>query len=132
MTVESTKEIVLRFLNSEHSDTSMMTKDVIFRVMGTGEAYHGPQAVLAMMDHLYNTAFKATAVKKVTLFGEKNAVLEAEFVGQHVGEFAGIQATGKDVRVPMCVVYDIEDGKIKQGRVYFEMPVLLEQLGAAR
>ena len=45
------------------------------------------------------------------------------------GEFAGIPATGKDVRVPLCVVYDLENDQIKQGRVYFEMPALLQQLG---
>jgi hypothetical protein len=33
--------------------------------------------------------------------------------------------------VPLCVVYDLEDGRIKRGRVYLEMPVLLRQLGAA-
>jgi hypothetical protein len=29
------------------------------------------------------------------------------------------------------VVYDLADGKIKRGRVYFEIPVLMNQLGAA-
>ena len=37
--------------------------------------------------------------------------------------------TNKLVRVPLCVVYDLERDKIKWGRVYFEMPVLLQQLG---
>ena len=55
--------------------------------------------------------------------------LPKNLVGKHVGEFAGIPATGKDVRIPLCVNYDLEDGKIKRARVYFEMPVLLQQLG---
>jgi len=33
------------------------------------------------------------------------------------------------VRVPICVVYDLENDQIKRGRVYFEMPALLQQLG---
>jgi hypothetical protein len=32
--------------------------------------------------------------------------VKGDFVGKHIGEFAGIPATGKDVRVPLCVVYD--------------------------
>ena len=28
-----------------------------------------------------------------------------------------------------CVVYDLENDLIKRGRVYFEMPALLQQLG---
>lgn len=30
-----------------------------------------------------------------------------------------------------CVVYDLENDQIAAGRVYFEMPVLLDQLGLA-
>ena len=52
-----------------------------------------------------------------------------DLVGKHIGEFAGIPATNKLVRVPLCVVYDLERDKIKRGRVYFEMPVLFQQLG---
>jgi predicted ester cyclase len=67
----------------------------------------------------------------VLLFGENNAMLEADFVGKHIGEFAGIVATGRDVRVPTAVVYDLEDDCVKRARVYFEMPVLMHQLGVA-
>lgn len=37
-------------------------------------------------------------------------------------------ATGKQVRVPLCIVYELEDEQIRKARVYFEMPVLLQQL----
>ncbi len=52
-------------------------------------------------------------------------------MGKHIGEFAGIPATGKDVKVPLCVVYDLENDRIKRGRVYFEMPVSMRQLGVS-
>ncbi|MCH9029223.1 MAG: ester cyclase [Bacteroidetes bacterium] len=57
-----------------------------------------------------------------------NAVLEADFVGKHIGEFADIPPTNKNVRVPLCVAYDLENDKIKKARVYFEKPALLAQL----
>jgi predicted ester cyclase len=50
-------------------------------------------------------------------------------VGKHIGEFAGIPATGKDFRVPLCVVYDLDNDLIKRARIYFELPVLFQQLG---
>jgi len=31
--------------------------------------------------------------------------------------------------VPLWVVYNLENDQIKRGRVYFEMPALLQQLG---
>ena len=129
MSIESTRETILRFLNSEHGDTSMLAGDVTFTVMGTGQESRGPDAVLEMMNYLYRIAFEATVDTRVLLFGEDNAVLEGDFVGKHIGEFAGIPATGKDVRVPLCVVYDLKNDTVTGARVYFEMPVLFQQLG---
>ena len=131
MSIESTRETMLRYLNSEHSDVSMMAKDVIFTIMATGQENHGPDGVFGMLHYFYHIAFDATATTRVTLFGENNAMVEGNFVGKHIGEFAGIPATGKDVRVPLCVVYDLTNDQIKHGRVYFEMPALLQHLGVS-
>jgi predicted ester cyclase len=97
--------------------------------MATGQEHHGRDGVLGMLNYFYHVAFDATATTHTTLFGENNAMVEGELVGKHVGEFAGIPATGKDVRVPLCVVYDLENDQIKRGRIYFETPALLQQLG---
>lgn len=129
MSIESTRATMQRYFNSEHGDTSMMANDVVFTVMATGQEHHTPEGVLGMLNYFYHVAFDATATMRVTLFGESNAMIEGDFVGKHIGEFAGIPATGKDVRVPLCVVYDLEKDQIKRGRVYFEMPALMKQLG---
>jgi steroid delta-isomerase-like uncharacterized protein len=128
MTVESTKRIMMKYLDSQHSDISMMADDVVFTHMGTGEEHHGPDGVSQMLNFIYHTAFDAEAELKNLFFAEGKAVFEADFVGKHIGEFAGIPATNKNVRVPLCVVYDLENDQIKRGRVYFAMPVLLQQL----
>lgn len=129
MSIESTRETMQSYFDSAHTDVSMMADDVVFTIMATGQEHHGPDAVLGMLNYFYHVAFDATAATRTTLFGETSAMIESEFIGKHIGEFAGIQATGKDVRVPLCVVYDLVDDKIKNGRVYFEMPALLQQLG---
>ncbi len=129
MSVESTRETMQRYFNSAHGDVSMMAEDVVFTVMATGQENCGREAVLGMLTYFYHVAFDATAITHVMLFGENNAMVEGDFVGKHIGEFAGIPATGKDVRVPLCVVYDLENDLIKHGRVYFEMPALMAQLG---
>ena len=131
MSVESTREVVTKYLNSKHSDVSMMADDVVFTHMATGQEHRGPEAVLQMLNYLYHIAFDADAETRNTIFADGKAVLEADFVGKHIGEFAGIPATNKQVRVPLCVVYEIENDKIKRGRVYFEMPILLQQLGVS-
>lgn len=123
-----TKEVVMIYLESNHSDLSMMAEDVVFTNMATGEEHKGPEAVKEMLNYVYHIAFDAKAELKNLIIEDNKAVLEAEFYGKHIGEFAGIQATNKDVRVPLCVIYELENDQIKKGRIYFEVPALLEQL----
>ncbi len=128
MTVERTREVMTKYLDSQHSDLSMMAEDVVFTNMATGEEHRGVEGVRRMLDHVYHEAFDATAETRNRIYAEDRAVLEGEFVGTHIGTFAGIPATGRKVRVPLCVVYDLADGKISRGRVYMQVPVLLRQL----
>jgi steroid delta-isomerase-like uncharacterized protein len=131
MSIESTRETMMRYFSSEHGDVSMMAEDVVFTVMATGQEHQGCDGVLAMLNYFYHIAFDATATTRTMLFGESSAMVEGDFVGKHIGEFAGVPATGKDVRVPLCVVYDLENDRIKHGRIYFETPALMQQLGVS-
>ena len=108
----------------------MMADDVVFAHMATGDLHEGPEAVARMLHYVYHVAFDARAETRNLVVDDGKAVFEADFVGTHIGEFAGIPATGKQVRVPLCVVYELENNMIKRGRVYMEMPVLFKQLGA--
>jgi steroid delta-isomerase-like uncharacterized protein len=128
MSVESTRKIITKYIESKHSDVSVMAKDVVFTHMATGDEHRGPDGVQQMLNFMYHTAFDADAEVKNLIFADGKAVLEADFVGRHIGEFAGIAATNKNVRVPLCVTYDLENDQIKRARVYMEMPVLLKQL----
>jgi len=129
MTVESTRGVMEQYFNSEHSDVSVMAEDVVFTIMATGQQHRGREGVSQMLQYFYHMAFDATAETKNVIFSDGKAVIEADFVGRHIGEFVGIPATGKDVRVPIAVIYDLANDQITQGRVYFEMPALMQQLG---
>ncbi|SOC52299.1 ester cyclase [Ornithinimicrobium cerasi] len=128
--VELTRSVMGGYFESEHSDVGVMADDVVFTVMATGDEHRGPEAVQGMLDYFYRVAFTATAEPQVTVFDAEHATWEGSFVGRHTGDFMGIAPTGMDVRVPLCVVYDLRDGKITAGRVYFEVPALMAQLGA--
>jgi predicted ester cyclase len=131
MTVQRTRDAVERYLNSAHSDLSMMAEDVVFTTMATGDEHRGVEEVRRMLDHVYHQAFDAKAETRNRIYAEDHAVLEGYFVGKHIGTFAGVEATGRQVRVPLCVVYDLQDAKIVRGRVYLEVPVLMQQLRAS-
>jgi len=78
---------------------------------------------------------KANESGKDSLTEKKDSVVipevHKEYYGIYTGEFAGIPATGRQVRVPFCVVYDLAGDRISRGRVYMEMPVMMRQLGGA-
>jgi len=123
-----TRAVLTRYLGSDHADLSMMADDVVFINMATGQRHTGREEVEEMLHFVYHVAFDAHAETRNLVVDGDRAVLEAEIVGKHIGEFAGVAPTNKDVRIPLAVVYDLEDGKIKEGRIYFELPALLEQL----
>ena len=129
MSVKRTSEIVRQYWDSEHSDVSMMADDVVFTVMASGQEAHGPEGVLQLLNYFYHVAFDATAENRSEIIADGKAVWDGTFVGKHIGEFAGVPATGKQVRVPLCVVYELENEQIKEARIYFEIPALLAQLG---
>jgi predicted ester cyclase len=78
--------------------------------------------------YVHENAFDARAEVKNLLVDEGKAAIEADFVGTHTGEFAGIQPTGRAVRVPYSVLYDLRGDKISGLRIYFPVSLLIEQL----
>jgi len=90
-----------------------------------------PEAVKqsqACYNYIYHVAFDAKATIKNQVITRNKAIIEADFKGRHIGEFAGIPPTNKEVNVPLCVSYDIEDGLIKTARIYMLASLLVQQL----
>jgi len=109
-------------------DVQYVAEDAVFTHMSSGDETKGREAVAQMLHYFYHVAFDARAEIKNKIITENKAVLEADFVGRHIGEFAGVQPTNKEVNVPLCIVYDLENGFIKQARVYMLMDVMIKQL----
>ena len=82
-----------------------------------------------MLDFLYRDAFHARAEPRNVFLDGDHAVWEGHLVGEHTGDFLGLPATGKKVCVPLAVLCDLKDGLIHKGRIYLELPVLLQQIG---
>ncbi len=104
--------------------------DVVFTMVGTDIEATGPDAVEQTIDYFHREAFEARAQVRTLVVANDRAAAELDFVGEHTGEFSGVAATGREVSVPYCAVYDLEGAKIKALRLYFPMDVLLRQLGA--
>ena len=112
-------------------DTMYIASDAVFKNMTTGEETKGRKAIAEMLHYIYHVAFDATAEVTHTMISDKNAVLEANFTGKHIGDFAGVPATGKQVNVPLCVTYDLNnEGLIQTARIYMLTDVMMQQLKA--
>ena len=110
-------------------DAIYIAENAVFKNMTTGEEINGRKAIADMLNYVYHVAFDAKAIVNNTVITRNHALLEASFVGKHIGEFAGIAATGKQVNVPLCVTYDLnEDGLIQNGRIYMLTDVMVQQL----
>ena len=121
------KKLIEKYFESH--DTKYLAEDTVFINMNSGELTVGREAVGKMLHYIYHLAFDAHAEITNTIVTDDKAVLEANFVGKHIGEFAGVPATGKNVKVPLCVSYDLdENGLIKVARIYMLESVMMQQL----
>jgi steroid delta-isomerase-like uncharacterized protein len=102
--------------------------DIVASFEGTDQSAVGRDRAGQLIRYVHEIAFDARAELKNLLVDDGKAALEADFVGTHTGEFAGIPPTGRTVRVPYSVVYDLRDDKINGLRIYFPMSLLIEQL----
>jgi predicted ester cyclase len=104
--------------------------DVVVSLVGTDQGAEGPEEAEGWINYLHTEAFEAHPELKGVIADDGHAAAEFDFVGKHVGEFGGMSATGREVRVPYSVVYDLEGEKITAVRIYLSIDLLMQQLGA--
>jgi predicted ester cyclase len=107
-----------------------LTSDVTFQMMWTDQEAHSREAVEGMIRYFHSEAFDARPELKCLLVDGERAAVEIDFVARHIAEFAGRPATGKHVRMPYTVIYDLEGDRIKALRIYMSMDELLRQIDA--
>ena len=105
--------------------------DVVVSLVGTDQGAQGPDGAEGWIDYLHKVAFEASPELRSMIVSDGQAAAEFDFVGKHVGEFGGMGATGRDVRVPYSAVYDLEGEKISAVRIYLSMDVLMGQLAGS-
>jgi predicted ester cyclase len=115
MSVEATADTMRSYLDAllaRGDFADYFTDDVTWTTIGTDQTMQGREVVRDFLAWMHTQAFDARPRVKTLVVGDGQAVLEADLVGTHTGEFLGMAATGKSVQVPYCVVYDLRDDKM--------------------
>lgn len=102
--------------------------DVTLTIMETGEVTRGRNAAAELLSYLHRSAFAAPPAMVTLVVGAERAIVEAEFAGRHLGEFAGILPTGHMVHLPYVVAYDLGANAIRAIRLYLPMDMLVRQI----
>ncbi|HLL61897.1 MAG TPA: nuclear transport factor 2 family protein [Propionibacteriaceae bacterium] len=134
MSLDASTKLLNSYLDTLFSGgdfAQYFSDDVAWTTMETGDQVHGREAVRDYIVALHMQSFDAHAEVRSLTVGEATAALEADFVGTHIGEFAGLPPTRAALRVPYCVVYDLADGAIRALRGYIPIALMVSQLRAA-
>jgi predicted ester cyclase len=87
----------------------------------------------SLRDHIkmFEAAFPGyqLSLEDMIVEGDK-AVVRSVMTGTHLGELMGIPATGKEVSVPVMLIYRVENGKIAEFWMNADNLRLLQQINA--
>jgi predicted ester cyclase len=134
MSVDTSTKTINSYLETLFSGgdfSQYFSADVVWTTMETGDQVHGREEVRDYIVALHTQLFDARPEVRSLTVGSETAALEADFVGTHIGEFAGIPPTGADLRVPYCVIYDLAEDSIRALRAYIPIGSMVSQLQAA-
>ena len=135
MSLEATRQTMSEYLDAlvNRGDfAQFFTDDVHWTTIETGQEIQGREAVRDFIVALHTEFFDARPEVRNVAIADGMAALEADFVGVHTGEFAGIAPTGATVRSPYCVFYDVGDGGITALRAYMPVAQIVAALEAAK
>jgi len=59
---------------------------------------------------------------------DQAVVVEFVMTGTHHGPFAGVEATGRRVELPLVGIFEFEDDRLMCEKVYFDMDTLMRQI----
>jgi steroid delta-isomerase-like uncharacterized protein len=101
----------------------------------TGQVFHGGDGMRAYLAG-WAAGFPDSQVEVTNVIvGEDQAVVEFTGRGTHSGTLAtpmgAIEATGQQVELHFCDVYEIAEGKLRRGRSYFDLATMMRQMGLA-
>jgi hypothetical protein len=128
MSALQTRRVIEGYLGQHGSE--WLAEAVEFFEPAASEPHRGRSDVAQWLAGFYGGAFdEATAEPVALVVDDERAGYEFVFSGVHRGSLFGETPTGRVLRVPMAVFYQVKDGEIVAGRLYYDTASMRTQLG---
>ena len=139
-TVEKMQEVLERQLKAFSQGDwktyrETLTDRSVFEEEPTARRATGPDEIVRLVEPWLKGFPNCVGRIKEAIGSGDALVAELEWTATHKGTLSGpfgsIQATNKQVRVPAVMVLRFDGERIREGRHYFDLLSLLQQLGIA-
>ncbi|MFT4164000.1 MAG: nuclear transport factor 2 family protein [Microlunatus sp.] len=132
-TTDSVRAVIDAYIDADTTGgplSDLLTDEISIELVGSDRAAHGRAEAERYLRKVNVEAFDSTREFVSVTIDEQNGRAAAEilFKGRQIGEYVGIPATGRIVRVPYSVHVDVADGRISAMRVYALLPGLISAL----
>ena len=119
--------------NDEAASRSLVTDDAEIVDVPSGTVFCGPDGIVAFQRGWYAGFSDAKTVLTSIVVSGNQVATEFAGRGTHDGPFTTpmgeIPATGRQVDIRFCSVWDIRDGKVAASRTYYDTATFARQLG---
>lgn len=100
-----------------------------YEVFPMGAVFEGEQPVRDLVGGLV-TGFPDFHFEPIKFHHADDAVIvEARMTGTHQADWAGIPAKGKKLVLPLVCIFDFEEDRLMNEKVYFDFAAVQRQLG---
>jgi carboxymethylenebutenolidase len=103
--------------------------DPIYKIMATSATFKGKEQVAQFYTGLFEGAPDANFELINVFVSEEGVVEESILRGTQRGALFGIQPTGREIALPMTIVFPMLNGQIMGERLYFDLATLARELG---
>ena len=106
-----------------------LCSEPIYKIMATNATFKGRDQVAQFYAGLFDGVPDALFELVNAFVGEEGVVEESILRGTQRGSLFGIPATGREIALPLTIVFPILHGQIMGERLYFDLATLARQLG---
>jgi steroid delta-isomerase-like uncharacterized protein len=95
-----------------------------------GEHYEGSAGVRAFYEQLMTALPDLEIAVERQHLTDDAIVVEVTIRGTHLGEWRGLPATGRKIKIPLCGVYTFdENDRLAGEKIYYDRATVLRQMG---